>query len=871
MDYAGGGGGEVQQPMHHHMSGHGHPYTTPQSATAPTYQYPQHMNAHDAANLHPSHMHHAQPAYYSDASTARHSLATPSTPSQNASPRFARIASPAVQSNQHAPHTQQPQTSYTDSTNFTPEDRSLPDRDASDDTFDEAYVQFILYCNPSFSLDTDITELKRVFRNPPKSDGKSFSTFTLYELLKKLDAKELKTWTELALELGVEKPDVERGQSSQKVQQYSVRLKRWMRALHIDAFFEYLMGKQHTYFTAVPPVNDPFPDSRDGVPIEEDLAIRAIDPKFRPKRGRRRADEVDGDDALEAKRPHLDTSFQRGDEAYPMSAYPSSAVPMSAHPDFGGGGADPWANLNTPASALAPRSAISAHSQTLRWRNETPSTPHPLSAVTPMSAHPDSAWADEPQSAITPSSARSGRRRRHGPAVSSAWPSTNTTANGKLRGRPPSNRSVRDGPFVTFPANPKTKEAPVIELRQNQSQGQKVEQQDRRSTESTPTPSQGAGDSPKSGVAGPTGMSEHHFITPQLPTPVSASGHVSTIPIPAARAVLSNSNPSSAASSTSGASLTQRPERLQLQVPQHVGGPVHLITPTLLVNGQLDAQGRSASIPAPQPMHPQQQTSASTAGSTRSGASRFFGGGSGAGASTAPTTAPAVSPQFNEAFLTPDKSPQTAGRRKGSPSSTTSGTAGASNDDLKRTLTANLLRAEIKGPRRSSGSGVGKKRKLRGAERRALAEAMMARLVDSSSSPDVASWITPCEKPWKIVIKRFRIDDDGFDSPIDSDDEEDDESEEGAVDSGRESKSSRGVGRQGEDVRETFDVEWVRSVGGIEGRFAVRGLALDKSIQRSRDRGSASGNAEEAGWRDRYLKAEAELGALRAKVLDAVV
>ena len=61
----------------------------------------------------------------------------------------------------------------------------------------------------------------------------------------------------------------------QKVQQYSVRLKRWMRAMHIDAFFEYLMAKEHSYFTDIPHLSDPLPvGGRDGVSVEEDLAIR---------------------------------------------------------------------------------------------------------------------------------------------------------------------------------------------------------------------------------------------------------------------------------------------------------------------------------------------------------------------------------------------------------------------------------------------------------------------------------------------------------------------------------------------------------------------------------------------------------------------
>ena len=71
-------------------------------------------------------------------------------------------------------------------------------------------------------MDCDTTELQRAFRLPPKSDGKTFNVFELFQLIAKLEQKEIKTWTKLAIELGVERtPD----QSAQKVQQYAVRLK----------------------------------------------------------------------------------------------------------------------------------------------------------------------------------------------------------------------------------------------------------------------------------------------------------------------------------------------------------------------------------------------------------------------------------------------------------------------------------------------------------------------------------------------------------------------------------------------------------------------------------------------------------------------
>jgi hypothetical protein len=92
----------------------------------------------------------------------------------------------------------------------------------TNETLDDAYVAFILYCNPSIPLDIDTTELRKVFRQPPKSDGKTFCTYELMKLIQKLERKDIRTWTKLATDLGVERtPD----SSSQKVQQYAVRLK----------------------------------------------------------------------------------------------------------------------------------------------------------------------------------------------------------------------------------------------------------------------------------------------------------------------------------------------------------------------------------------------------------------------------------------------------------------------------------------------------------------------------------------------------------------------------------------------------------------------------------------------------------------------
>ena len=82
-----------------------------------------------------------------------------------------------------------------------PAHRALPDRSVDGASIEDAYTAFILYCNPAVPVDTDSAALREAFRTPPKSGGKSFSTYTLFELIKKLETKELKTWAELAVKL----------------------------------------------------------------------------------------------------------------------------------------------------------------------------------------------------------------------------------------------------------------------------------------------------------------------------------------------------------------------------------------------------------------------------------------------------------------------------------------------------------------------------------------------------------------------------------------------------------------------------------------------------------------------------------------------
>jgi hypothetical protein len=797
---------------------HGHaPMSSLPHQSAPNH----HLLQPDNASLSSAHLAHG---FYGDMSRSSH------TPPPSSSPRFAAI-SPTSQPKQLP-------------ASYVPDDRSPPSRHVSDGTMDDAYASFILYCNPNFATGTDTTELVKLFRTPPKSDGNAFSSWTLFELIRKFDAKEIKTWTQLALDLGVAPPDTDKGQSTQKVQQYSVRLKRWMRAMHIDAFFEYLLGKQHPYYLHIPPPHDPFPsDGRDGVPLEEDLAIRALDPKFKPKRGRRKADEGDDDMDLEdstpaRKRPQLDTSIPFGNALQPQSAYPTSA-----HPDHMGGfltPQDPWtaASAITPSSAmtaasapsrlgpknLTPYSASPMSGQQLRWRLNTqdnPQTPHPLSAVTPHSAHP---FFDEPQSAVTPSSAKPRARRRHGPAVSSAWSSNNSSSSGKLRGRPPSNRSIRDGPFVTFPANPTKREGAAIDLNRN-------------SGNLTPIVERAHSDPP---------AIEHAFRFP--PTPASAV------------------SPSTIEGSLHGVPQKQR---LSLQVPQIVGNPVRLVTPTVLVNGEEDPIP-STGFAAPTLIASAGHDSPANTFDQRPGPTHHTYHGA-----LTPSETPAQS------------RPPPPARSQTQPAPETSPLPLVSLESLNRALAAELIRAPL----------TGRRKRLRGTEAKNLASSILQPLYvkpalgstapakimsDSVLGIAISSCLGltgtvgmgtggPSGGVRRVECIRFRIGGDGYESPIDEEDEDADNMHEGGT------------------IKETFDVSFAVSFGGLIGEWIAKGLTataedLDEeggavSGRRSSepDRPDSSQNTP-AAWKTKFLEAQRklwesqeEVKSLKDRILEAVL
>lgn len=313
--------------------------------------------------------------------------------------------------------------------------------------------------------------------------------------------------------------------------------------MHVDAFFEFCLGKPHRYYTDLPTATaNSSEEGRDGVPLDEDLALRALMPEWRPKRGRRKNEEKEAENSAEqpvAKRPHLDShhsAVEYDGLGVHSAIYPGSAAPWTAYPDDLN--PDGW-NLasamphgqNMPPNVNSNMYVGRAGFEFPRWRRDLSPSGYPQSAIT-LSHRPPETVINEPQSAITPSSSsktKSQSRRRHGPAVSSAWQSKGNVGGGKQRGRPPAQKATHDEPPSATPVKV----------------GETYPLNDR----STPEVQRQA---------------VPPAITSQL-----------------------NSQPSHPSQPSQPFQPSQsRPNKLQLQVPERLGGPVRLATPPLVrLNG----------------------------------------------------------------------------------------------------------------------------------------------------------------------------------------------------------------------------------------------------------------------------------------------
>ncbi|KAG5978116.1 hypothetical protein E4U55_006400 [Claviceps digitariae] len=311
---------------------------------------------------------------------------------------------------------------------------TLPDRRVTPSTIEDAYVSFIFYCNPALPLSSDTESLREAFRTPPKSGGKAFDTFAIYELVQKFYQREIKTWTELTTTLGVEPPDLSKDESAQKVAQYGVRLKKWMNSMHVKAFFEYLMNIPNDYWTRIPSdVNPVAVAVRDGVAVEDDMALRALLPHIRPKRGRKRPEGDDNAMASPGQRPRLSPPLMTVD-GYRQG----SSEPWSAHPDARPGMSLDPSRTQTPTTWAAPNESLQTPAS--RW-------PHSAVASTPRASFWDDAL--EPRAALTPgltpgSKGKTAGHRRGAKNVSSAWKTASQDPGTRPRGRPPLHRASMD-------------------------------------------------------------------------------------------------------------------------------------------------------------------------------------------------------------------------------------------------------------------------------------------------------------------------------------------------------------------------------------------------------------------------------------------
>lgn len=136
--------------------------------------------------------------------------------------------------------------------------------------------------------------------------------------------------------------------------------------MHVDAFFEYLLDKPHVYYNQIPTPNEVSEFGRDGVPPEEDLALRALLPETRPKRGRRKAEDKENeieDERSPAQRPRLGSPTLSEDYNLARSAHPDH---MRRFDD---------AHLQWPSEPG------SSTAQNMRWRLDDMNTPLSASSI----------------------------------------------------------------------------------------------------------------------------------------------------------------------------------------------------------------------------------------------------------------------------------------------------------------------------------------------------------------------------------------------------------------------------------------------------------------------------------------------------------
>jgi hypothetical protein len=134
----------------------------------------------------------------------------------------------------------------------------------------------------------------------------------------------------------------------------------------------------------------------------------------------------------------------------------------------------------------------------------------------------------------------------------------------------------------------------------------------------------------------------------------------------------------------------------------------------------------------------------------------------------------------------------------------------------------------------------------------------------------------------RVECIRFRIGGDGYESPIDDDEEDGD----AAADHLRSTSTNSGGG----GIKETFDVFFAVNFGGLSGEWVAKGLEIrnentgDESGERrgdadaGLDRSDAAGQMTPAAWKGKFLDAQRrlwesqeEVKSLKDRILEAVL
>jgi len=332
-------------------------------------------------------------------------------------------------------------------------------------------------------------------------------------------------------------------------------------------------------------------------------------------------------------------------------------------------------------------------------------------------------------------------------------------------------------------------------------------------------------------------------------------------------------------------------QRLSLQVPPNVGNPVvRLVTPTVLVNGEQNDSPGTGLGPSPisaastqvSPAHGYEQQSMYQKQDNRPTHQTYHG---------------ALTPSETPAQHRPP--PPIRSQTSPDLSTTSPSLPSIPLETLNRALAAELIRAPL----------TGRRKRLRGNEAKTLATAILQPLYSKPasglpSSPakvmsDQALGIAissclgltsavgigiggPTGGVRRVECIRFRIGGDGYESPIDDDEDDGDAT-------GDNLRSH--PGNSGSRIKETFDVFFAVNFGGLTGEWVAKGLEIrnENSEDASGDRrgdseaaldrdGAGASQMTPAAWKAKFLdmqrrlwEREEEVKTLKDRILEAVL